>query len=314
MTPPAPSAVEQQTGKRRRPRWLLLGVGVVVLIGAPISLNLLKSDGRAPVPQVATISPNNSPEWKLVWQSDFDRDVLDSTHWRALDWSTYGDGNLELACLTARPENIRVQDGQLSLIAQREDPPLQCGSSDARFPAGRDYSSAMVSTQGLASWTSGVLEVRARMPLAPGTSQGLWPAIWMRPDDGGTGEIDLMEALGTGSNTDEADKIHQTLHYDYSGTHPKVTTVPDLPGFDPTQFHTYGIAWDAASLRWTVDGRVTMSLDQETTPWLAEVLGKPYFLRINLAVGGTWPGSPTAATTFPASLDVDWVRVYDQRQ
>jgi beta-glucanase (GH16 family) len=249
--------------------------------------------------------------WRMTWSDEFDGPSLDPARWEAEDVSPFGDGNLELACLMARPENLALADGELELIARREAPPLPCGRNDRRFPDGRAYSSAMVSTQGLASWTYGRVEIRAALPTTPGSSAGLWPALWMRPVDLGPGEIDIMEALGTGVDRAEAGLIHQTLHYDYSGTHPKVTATPQLPpGFDPTQMHVYAVQLTPDRIEWLVDGEVTLTVDPEKAPWVTEVLGSPYFLRMNLAVGGRWPGSPTAATELPAAMSVDWVRVY----
>lgn len=258
-------------------------------------------------------TPQDARGWTLVWQSEFNDGGLDPTQWQVENRSTYGDGNLELACLMDRPENLLVAEGALSLIARREVPPLACGTGDSRFPGGRAYSSAMVTTQGHASWTYGLVEVRASLPTVPGQSQGLWPAIWMRPDDGGVGEIDIMEALGTGQDRAEEGKIHQSSHYDYQGTHQPVTSVPALPaGFDPTQPHVYAVRVQPGLLQWFVDGKVTFSVGSDSTPWLGEVLGKPYFLRLNLAVGGRWPGDPDASTVLPAAMRVDWVRVYQR--
>lgn len=299
-------------GTRRRTRALAILVALVVCVGVVVSVVLVRA--RTGEQAAPALQPDRDPtHWNLVWESSFDDDSLDPTQWRALDRSTFGDGGLQLACLMAGPQNVQVHDGVLDLTARRESPALPCGASDDRFPSGRDYTSAMVSTEGLASWSSGVLEVRAKLPMAAGASQGLWPAIWMRPDDKGVGEIDVMEAIGTGDDLTEVGRIHQTLHYDYQGTHPKVASVPDLPDFDPTEFHVYGLAWGDGTMQWTVDGAVTFSLDETTTPWLGELLGKPYFLRMNLAVGGRWPGDPTSATDLPATMQVDWVRVYQPR-
>jgi beta-glucanase (GH16 family) len=135
----------------------------------------------------------------------------------------------------------------------------------------------------------------------------------MRPDDRGPGEIDILEALGTGSDRAEAGKIHHTLHYDYEGTHPKVGLVPELPaGFDPTEFHVYAVQTEPGQIQFLVDGEVTLTVDREKAPWVDEVLGSPYFLRMNVAVGGRWPGDPEASTELPAAMRVDWVRVSER--
>lgn len=293
-------------GTTRRSRVRRVVVVVVVAIVVLSSAALLLTH-----PWTRDRTYDDPGAWRMTWSDEFEGPSLDPARWEAEDLSPFGDGNLELACLMARPENLKLAGGELALTARREDPALPCGRNDRRFPAGRDYSSAMVSTQGLASWRYARIEIRAALPTVPGTSEGLWPALWLRPDDLGPGEIDIMEALGTGTVRTEAGQIHQTLHYDYSGTHPKVTSAPVLPsGFDATAFHVYAVQMRPGLIEWLVDGEVTMTVDADKAPWLPEVLASPYFLRMNLAVGGRWPGSPTAATELPAAMRVDWVRVY----
>jgi beta-glucanase (GH16 family) len=245
--------------------------------------------------------------WKLVWSDDFSGSALDPANWSVLNHSTYGDTNGEVACLTNRPANVQVSAGDLQITAQREAAPLPCGHNDTRFPQGRDYSSGMVLTRGLQSWTYGRFEIRAKLPTTPGRSLGLWPALWLRPVDGGVGEIDLMEAIGTDAST-PADNVQQTLWYDYSGTHPKITKAARLPsGATDTGFHVYGLDWEPGSLVWTIDGHETMRADAS---WVKQAFSRPFYLRMNLAVGGSWPGDPTPATVLPSSLDIDYVHVY----
>jgi beta-glucanase (GH16 family) len=76
--------------------------------------------------------------------------------------------------------------------------------------------------------------------------------------------------------------------------------------------HTYVAEWEPGVIRWFVDGRLTYTRDSRTTPWLESAFSKPFYLRVNLAVGGDWPGSPDAATTLPADYEVDYVRVYQR--
>ena len=252
--------------------------------------------------------------WRLTWSDEFSGSRLDTSKWHVENDSTFGDGNQELACLTNRPVNLRVADGRLSLTAAREDPPLVCGDSDERFPNGRPYSSAMISTQGKESWHEGRFEIRAKLPLAPGSSQGLWPAFWMRPASGpGDGELDIMEAVGSSDPNDpEARRVHQTLWYDEKGSYPKQSQVAEVPG-PATGFHTYAVQWRNGTMNWSIDGKVVFSRDETTTPWLNTAFAGRFFLRLNLAVGGTFPGSPSETTRLPASLVVDWVKVYQWR-
>ena len=254
------------------------------------------------------------PGWRTVWSDEFDGTTLDHSKWDVEDRSTYGDGNNELACLMDRPENVLVHDGVLSLRARREAPALKCGSNDPRFPGGRPYSSGHLTTKTTASFTYGRFELRARLPTQAGTSQGLWPAFWMRPVSGGIGELDVMEAVGSGPTGTEFDRVHHTLWYDYVGTHSQQPTSVRLPGgARPSDgMHTYAAEWEPGEIRWYVDGVLTYTRTRATTPWLDEAFSRPFYLRLNLAVGGGWPGSPTTQTALPADFDVDYVRVYQR--
>ena len=210
-----------------------------------------------------------------------------------------------------RPQNITVHDGVLSLVARREATPITCGSKDSRFPAGRDYTSAHLSTKGLHEWTYGKFEMRAKLPTQADTSKGMWPALWMRPTSGGTGEIDIMEAIGSDATGVDYDRVHQTIWHDYTGTPKQAKLVPLAGNARPSDgMHTYAVEWTPTSITWLVDGAVTYERTTQTTTWFTDAFTKPFYLRLNLAVGGTWPGSPTDATSFPASYDVDYVRVY----
>ena len=211
-----------------------------------------------------------------------------------------------------RTENVRVQDGVLALVAQRESLPFPCTSADKRFPQGREYTSGFVSTKGKVDWSYGRVEVRAKLPTQPGTSRGLWPAAWMRPTDLGKGELDIFEALGSGSSAEEANKIHQTIHYDYEGTHPLETHIVEFPSPVPSDgFHEYTVEWEHDAIRWYIDDRLTFIRDTSTTPWFSEAFTRPFFLRLNLAVGG-WPGDADISAAFPAQFLVDSVKVFQR--
>ena len=253
--------------------------------------------------------------WQLAWSDEFDGTALDRSKWTAEDESTFGNGNLELACLMGRTDNVRVSGGQLTLRAQRESPPLVCGDSDSRFPNGRSYSSAMLSTEDKASWHQGRFEVRAKLPLVAGRSKGLWPAFWLRPANGsGDGELDVMEAIGTANPQDsESDSVHQTLWYDGKGTYPKQSHVASVAGGPASGFHTYAAEWRNGVMRWYVDGQLTFERDAATAPWINEAFSGRFYIRLNLAVGGTFPGTPNASTDFPADMVVDYVRVFQWR-
>ncbi|MDQ1530507.1 MAG: hypothetical protein QOE37_612 [Microbacteriaceae bacterium] len=246
--------------------------------------------------------------WNLVWSDEFAGSGLSSSRWSAMDKSTFGDGNQQLECELA--SNAAVRGGALAITARRESPAVQCGGSDSRFPNGRSYSGATIETKGKASFTYGYFEIRAKLPVQPGASKGLWPAFWLRPVDGGAGEIDVLEAIGT-SSAGSPDTIHQTIHPAYGGSTPMQPHAVDYPrGSLSSGYHVYGLDWEPDSITWYIDGKPTWTRNTSTTSWLKQDFSRPFFMRINLAVGGGWPGSPDGNTAFPSTYDVDWVHVY----
>jgi beta-glucanase (GH16 family) len=126
----------------------------------------------------------------------------------------------------------------------------------------------------------------------------------------GTGEIDVFEAIGSATSQDpETSVVHQTVWSSGAGSARKSATVR-VPGGPAAGFHTYAVQWQEHSIAWYVDGRRTFLCDEHNAPWLATALRGKFFLRINLAVGGSWPGTPTDSTAFPADMVIDWARVY----
>lgn len=252
--------------------------------------------------------------WRLAWADEFNGTTLNRTNWNVLNNSTYGDGNKELACLMDRPENVKVADGKLTITARKETTPVVCGTKDTRFPQGRTYTSAMLTTQNKKTFEYGRFEMRAKTPNAQGASKGLWPAFWMRPAVGGIGELDIMEIIGTGkSDAFSANHVTQTIHYDYIGTHSHQGKGYKLPsGTFNDGFHDFAVEWEPGAIRWYVDGVKTYERTLSTTSWIDKAFVKDFYLRLNMAVGGSWPGSPDADTSFPAKYEVDYVRVYQR--
>lgn len=256
--------------------------------------------------------PSPPPGWTLAWNDEFNGSVVDRSSWAVEHASTFGDGNNELACLMDRPSNVSVADGALTITARREQTLLRCGSTDRRFPDGRMYSSAMLSSRDKRAFEYGRFEIRARTPTAQGTSKGLWPAFWLRPSTGLIGELDILEILGTGAaDPYGANRIYQTIQYDYEPTYPQQTRAYTLPtGTFSDGYHDFAVEWEPGSISWFVDGVLSYRRDAATTPWLEKAFVGDFYLRLNLAVGGDWPGSPDADTSFPARFQVDYVRVY----
>ncbi len=258
-------------------------------VAAPTSSAPAKPAGSAP----AAAQPPPSG-WRLTWSDEFDGDRLDAKKWQAKDDTKV---DYDLACITADRDNVFVKDGMVTLRALKEKE--TCGSTT------RDYSTSYLTTQGRASFTYGRFEMRAKTPTGPANSTGLWPAFWLRPDDGGVGEIDVVELPG-GAKYHQA--ATQAIFLDYTPV--KQDNRHDFPsGYPADGFHTYTTEWEPGVLRWYIDGKLVWQRDRTTTPWFDRAFSRPFHLRLNFQVGG-WLGNPDAATRFPADYQVDYVRVW----
>ena len=255
-------------------------------------------------PQLSPGAPANYPY--MSWQDEFDGTSVESARW-AFDIGTgtqyglTGWGNNELQYYTNRSQNASVSNGTLKITALKEN------------YGGQSYTSARLKTQGLFSQAGGRFEIRAALP----TGQGFWPAIWMMPASdtyGGwaaSGEIDIMEARGQ-----QPDRVNGAIHY--GGTWPSNTwseSTRVLPaGQTISSFHTYALEWDTAAtpaIRWYVDDVLyaTKTLWWSSGAAYPAPFDKPFYMLLNLAVGGNYVGSPNGSTPFPATMQVDYVRV-----
>ncbi len=242
---------------------------------------------------------DDSEQWKLVWEQDFEGPAgqrPDSTVWR-YDIGT-GWGNDQLEYDTDRTGNVSLDgEGNLAIVARKE--PYQ----------GSAYTSGRINTYGTFSQARGRFEARIRLP----RGQGLWPAFWLLGGDFANvgwpecGEIDIMEYRGQ-----EPAVVHGSLHGPgYSGGHALTAryTLPD--GSFDQDFHVFAVQWERNRLSWYVDGTLYRVVTRDNLPQNASwVFDHPFFIILNLAVGGNFVGPPNAATTFPQTMLVDWVRVY----
>jgi beta-glucanase (GH16 family) len=243
--------------------------------------------------------------WTLTWSDEFNGpngSAVDPTKWKH-DVGGTGWGNNELEYYTDGTQNAVVQDGYLVITATKE------GASSYKCSYGTcTYTSARLLTQGLFAQQYGRFEARAQMP----TGKGLWPAIWMLGDNISTvswpacGEIDFMETIGTDIQTNHG-SLHMPASYGPSGTY----KLPNNASFADA-FHTFAIEWAPGTVSFFVDDNLYETQKSPVPNGDTWEFDHPFFLLINVAVGGQWPGSPDATTTFPQTLKVDWVRAYQK--
>ncbi len=306
------------------PAWLSFDAETATISGTPGTVDIgehtfdvMVSDGALTTTQTVTITvslPDQSGAWTLVFEDNFDGDTLNADNWNIEtgDGSQYGIpgwGNNELEWYQA--ENITVAEGTLRITAKEE------------ASNGYNYTSGRMRSDGKVDIKYGRIEARIKAP----EGQGLWSAFWMLPTDsqyGGWasgGELDIMEVVSPAGA--ENQQVHGTMHYGMAwplnksagGKH-EINVTDD--------FNVYAIEWEADEIRWYVND-VHFNTVSSDTWWsyyyknqtegydYADMgpFDQDFHLLLNLAVGGNWPGSPNDATVFPATLEVDYVRVYE---
>jgi beta-glucanase (GH16 family) len=264
--------------RRRRRRIVLLGAALLVALLAVAGL--LRRPGQ--------------PEWHLVWHDDFAAPEVSTSNWNIRDdaWARNEES-------VDRRANVTVADGALRLTARRQ-----------QWPAGgtvRQYTSGYVDTMARHSWKYGRFVMRAKLP----TGAGLWPAFWLRSDQG-EGEIDVLEAVGG-----DPARLSYTVHRSTEGGQGKVGREVARPAAEVADWHTYAVQVEPDKITWSVDGKTVFEVGPDRAPWLRSTLDEPMNIRLNLQVGGQLPAyygrRVTAATVFPARFVIDWVRVYQYR-
>ncbi len=272
--------------------------------------------------------------WTLVWNDEFDGDEIDTTKWDFdigngfFDYGSHtwiaGWGNEELQYYTQEPSNAFVKDGLLTIRAAKEV--LHgCGYTSARLKSRQRDGTPLFTT------CYGRVEIRAKVPWG----KGLWPALWMLPQDdryGGwpaSGEIDLMEIVG-----EKPHEVLSSIHFGSPGTEGRklITHVHALPdGSTVADWHLYSVEWEPGEIRFYVDDIHTNTCshwwscsrthdgkgviphkEADVNIWPAP-FDQPFYLLMNIAVGGNFPGVPAPQTQFPAELVIDYVRVYEKK-
>ena len=268
--------------------------------------------------------PPTDSEYEKVWSDEFNGDSLDTNI-----WSPYiGGWNASevQGCYTGSAENINVSGGSLNLIGLYK-PGVTCNKGK-----NKDFTSGFIETIDKKTWTYGYFEARIKMP----NNKSTWPAFWMSPNekrygDGWpmNGEIDIVETKGSDLDYAAAD-----AHWGKSITNKthKNSHKADLPaGFsNTTDWHTYGVKWTEGKLEYFIDGKSYHTVEGFGQPNAANTphgpFDVPFFLRLNMAIGGTYidgPGGKWSNAynvvaeepgTFPATMSVDYVRIYQRRQ
>ncbi len=237
--------------------------------------------------------------YQLVWSDEFDAAAINPFKW-VMETGAGGWGNSELENYTNRTENAHVDSGMLVIKAIKEN------------YNGSFYTSARMKTQAKASWLYGKVEARMKLPYG----QGIWPAFWMLGDNISSvswpkcGEIDIMEMIGGTGMRDLT--TYGTAHWDNSGHVSSGSNKALGGGKFADAFHVFSITWTPQNIIWYLDD----------VPYFVVLISsadraafqKKFFIILNLAVGGVWPGNPDLSTVFPQTMYVDYVRVYQDVQ
>jgi len=272
-------------GRRTTRAAAVLAAGLLGLVGV--------------VAQAATAPSASAANGDLIWSDEFNGAAGSAPNgavWN-YDLGAGGWGNNELQTYTNARANSQM-DGQGNLVIT------------ARKESNGSYTSARLTTKGKYQPKFGRVEARIQIP----RGQGIWPAFWML---GGnfpqtswptSGEIDIMENIGR-----EPHLVHGTVHGPgYSGAAGPSGTYMHPQGWSfADTFHTFAVDWKPGSITWSVDGNSYFQVTTSTVGGNQWVFDQPFFILLNVAVGGDWPGYPDGSSTYPQQMKVDYVRVYD---
>lgn len=241
------------------------------------------------------VGADSYPGMELMWSDEFEGTQINSANW-TYDLGASGWGNNEWQNYTSSSENSSVADGFLTITAKQE--------------AGGGYTSARLKSVDLQEFQYGRIDIRAKLP----EGQGIWPALWMLganfPESGwpSCGEIDIMELVGHQPST-----VHGTAHWGADWTQHQYTgssiSLPAGQKFSEA-FHLFSIEWSENSITWLMDDQEYFSINNTQMNGQPYPFNAPFFFIMNIAVGGNWPGYPDGTTSFPQTMVVDYVRVF----
>ena len=280
----------------------LLLLVLISACGAEVSAQDV-TPAQYPAANLESDTYHPGPGWQLVWADEFEGDTLDPAKWQR---QVLGAGrfNTEWQRYTDSSANAYIDRGCLVIKAIHE--------SDAHGPD--QYSSARLHTLPENGWTYGKIAARIQLPFG----QGIWPAFWMLganiDENGGdtpwpqSGEIDILEMYGSKDNA----VVEANIHYaGRSGRHANMGPVGARLDYGKfaDNFHVFEIEWDEDQIQWFVDGERFASTSISSAEF--SEFHEPFFILLNIAVGGRGAGRPDDRTQFPQTMYIDWVRVYE---
>lgn len=241
------------------------------------------------------ITPLSYPSMELVWSDEFNGTELNLQDWNyeigngCPDLCGWGNSELQLYS----EDNTEVKNGKLVITAEN--------------PMGKIYSSSRLTTKAKQEFKWGRIDIRAKLPFG----QGIWPAIWMLGANIDnipwpvSGEIDIMEMIGQQPGT-----VHGTAHFDrdghqFSGTGWSL----NAPEKYADKFHVFTILWQKGQIEWFVDYNKFFTIKAKEVGFNYP-FNDPFFIIANIAVGGQWPGDPDETTLFPQTMEIDYIRVF----
>ncbi|MDB5233524.1 MAG: hypothetical protein JWR44_517 [Hymenobacter sp.] len=282
----------------RRSR-LVAGAGLLALAGCTQNPPTPTPGPPKPAAEVSNAEARDFALYtELVWSDEFDGSALDASKWTPEVRDVWF--NNELQATTSSRDNVTVTNGKLVITAKREN------------YNGRDYTSARINTKGKKDFVFGRIDTYAKLP----KGKGIWPAIWMLGSNDATapwpncGEIDIMELRGS------APKVNlSTVHYgtNASTDHKQMGTSYTLPGTDDfsMDYHLFSVIRSRDQMRFYIDGNLYYTLSNgQVTPY---PFNNPFYMILNVAVGGDFDGNPNATTTFPQQMLVDYVKYYQYK-
>jgi beta-glucanase (GH16 family) len=263
-----------------------------------IELQITRGEEIFTASQSVIIENDDAGEPNLHWSEEFNYTGLPHPNYWNMETGGGGWGNNELQYYTNRESNAKVENGVLTITAYEES------------YSNRNYTSARITTQNKFDFQYGRIEARIKLPYG----QGIWPAFWMLGTNIGSvgwpacGEIDIMEMIG-GTNNDNT--THSTIHWSNNDQHASYGESYTLPsGILADDFHVYAVEWDETKIKGFIDG--TQYFVADITPSQLSEFHGDFFIILNVAVGGNWPGAPNASTVFPQTMQVDYIRVYKE--